>query len=154
MRNSGWRAEMLALPLLAALAPVCWHAAAHADEARTRLYVTVSNVRNSHGHIRLAVCTPQTFLRADCPFQASAPARVGSVTLCVEDVAPGVYAVQVFHDEDDSGRIRRSFLGIPEEGFGFSNDASVLFGAPHFTDAAFRVTPDGGTVSLHLQHFD
>jgi uncharacterized protein (DUF2141 family) len=142
------------LSLTAVLAPVCWRGAARADETRTTLYITVSNVRNSHGHIRLAVCTPRTFLGTDCPFHASAPAKIGSVTLRVADMAPGVYAVQAFHDEDDSGRIKRSLLGIPEEGVGFSNDVSVRFGAPRFSDAALHLTPGETQVSLRLQHFD
>jgi uncharacterized protein (DUF2141 family) len=155
-RQPGWRAALLAalFLLIAGLVPVSRPTAAHAESAGTTLYVTVSNVRNSHGHIRLAICTRQTFLGADCPFHASAPAQIGSVTVCVEGVTPGVYAVQAFHDEDDSGRVKLSLLGIPEEGVGFSNVASMGFGAPRFSDAAFQLMPDGGQVSLRLLHFD
>lgn len=150
-----WGAARLAsLPLLAALAPVALSGAVRADAAQTTMYVTISNVTNSHGHIRLAVCTRQTFLGVNCPYVASVQARIGSVTLRVEGIVPGEYAVQAFHDEDDSGRIKLSLLGIPEEGVGFSNDPSILIGAPHFSDASFQLTPDRTQVSLRLRHFD
>jgi uncharacterized protein (DUF2141 family) len=142
---------MALAPPVAALAPP---AAAHADETRTTLYVTVSAITNSHGHVRLAVCTRQTFLGHNCPYLASAPARVGTVSISVEGVPPGEYALQVFHDEDDSGQIKRSLFGIPEEGFGFSNDPPIRIGAPRFSDASFQVTPGGAQVSLRLRHFD
>lgn len=31
------------------------------------------------------------------------------------------YAVAVFHDENDNGKLDKNFLGIPKEGYGFSN---------------------------------
>lgn len=141
------------LSLAAALQAGSWPAA-RADSAEGTLQVTVSNVRNSRGHIRLAICTRETFLHADCSFHGSAPAHVGSVTVKVQGVPPGTYAVQAFHDESDSGQIRLSLLGIPEEGVGFSGDAPIRFGGPSFADAAFQLPPAGGQVSLRLRHFD
>jgi uncharacterized protein (DUF2141 family) len=154
MREAGGARRIARSALLALLAPIVASGNGHADQACVTLSVTVSAVTNVHGHIRLAVCTRQTFLGVNCPYVASAPARIGSVTLRVEGVVPGEYAVQAFHDEDDSGHVRRSLLGIPEEGVGFSNDPPLLIGAPHFADAAFRLPPGGAQVSLRLRHFD
>jgi len=145
---------MAFLSLAAALGAGSWPAAAHADSAGGTLQVMVSNVRNSRGHIRLAVCTRETFLHADCPFHGSAPAQVGSVTVKVRGVPPGICAVQAFHDESDRGQIRLSLLGMPEEGVGFSRDAPIGFAGPRFADAAFQLPPAGGKVSLRLRHFD
>ena len=56
-----------------------------------------------------------------------------------KDLKPGVYAVAVFHDEDGDGQMD-SLLGIPTEGFGFSNNAKPgMFGPPSFDEAAFRM---------------
>ena len=148
------RLHAAALSLATILGSLACPATLRADMAGATLYVTVADVRNNRGHIRLAVCTRQTFLGTSCPYRASAPARNGSVKLCVENVAPGIYAVQAFHDEDDSGHIKLSLLGIPEEGVGFSNDAPIRIGAPQFSDAAFQLTPRGGQVALRLQHFE
>ena len=37
---------------------------------------------------------------------------------------------------------------------GFSNDVPVRFRAPRFSEAAFQLSPGGGEVALHLQHFE
>ncbi|MGO9992533.1 MAG: DUF2141 domain-containing protein [Steroidobacteraceae bacterium] len=45
-----------------------------------------------------------------------------------------------------NGKLDTSWLGIPKEGYGFSNDAKVLFRAPSFADASFSY--DGNTLDL------
>jgi uncharacterized protein (DUF2141 family) len=45
-----------------------------------------------------------------------APAYPGTVTVRVTGVAPGNYAVQAFHDENDNLVIDRTILGLPREG--------------------------------------
>ena len=127
---------------------------ATAQQADSTLQVTVGNIRTAAGHIRVAVCTRESFLKADCPFHGTAPARAGSVVVTVHGVPPGAYAVQAFQDEDDSGRIKRSLLGIPKEGFGFSRDAPANFGSPSFANAAFQVAPGVAEVALRLRYVD
>lgn len=68
-----------------------------------------------------------------------------------EDIAPGTYALAVIHDENMNGKLDTNMLGIPKEGYGFSNDVKALLRAPSFSSASFRY--DGGilemTISLH-----
>ena len=55
----------------------------------------------------------------------------------MRDVAPGDYAVSVFHDENSNGKLDRNFMGMPKEGVGKSNDAAGHFGPPKYDDARF-----------------
>lgn len=55
------------------------------------------------------------------------------------DLPPGRYGVIVFHDENDDGRLDKNMLGMPTEGYGFSNNATGFFSAPSFDDAAITV---------------
>jgi uncharacterized protein (DUF2141 family) len=103
------------------------------------LDITVTGVRNDHGQVRLAVCSRADFLKPHCPWQAAAKAAAGSVTLHIADIPAGTYAIQAFHDENGDGKLNRNFIGIPEEGIGFSNDAPMHFGPPDFAAAAFTV---------------
>jgi uncharacterized protein (DUF2141 family) len=64
------------------------------------------------------------------------------------DVAPGEYALSVFHDENGNGQLDTRFMGIPKEPFGASNDARGRFGPPKFDDARFVV--DQGVVELTI----
>ena len=53
-------------------------------------------------------------------------------------VAPGVYAISAFHDENSNGRLDTNFLGIPTESWCASRDAKGFMGPPSFEDAKFR----------------
>jgi uncharacterized protein (DUF2141 family) len=47
-----------------------------------------------------------------------------------------------------NGMIDTDWLGVPKEGYGFSNDAKVAFKAPSFHDASFVY--DGTTLDLTI----
>lgn len=51
----------------------------------------------------------------------------------------GTYAVAVFHDVQGKGVLQRNSLGIPTDGFGFSNNPAIIKGVPKFGDAAIFV---------------
>lgn len=123
----------------------------HAAQA-AKLEIVVAKVRNGKGHVRVAVCSPELFLKDSCQWNGDIKATPGEVTLAL-DVPPGTWAVQAFQDEDDSGEVTRSVLGFPTEGIGFSNDAPFRFGPPKFTDAAFRLGAGGGRIRINLRYF-
>ncbi|HKW33045.1 MAG TPA: DUF2141 domain-containing protein [Candidatus Acidoferrum sp.] len=63
-------------------------------------------------------------------------------------MAPGTYAVSVFHDENSNGKLDTKFMGIPREGVGASNNAKGHFGPPKFEAAAFPFS--GGRLELKI----
>ena len=78
------------------------------------------------------------------------PAQVGSVVFKY-DLPPGVYAVNAFHDENNNGKFATNFIGLPLEGYGFSNDVRPnLLSAPSFNKAAFELLPVGGVIHFGL----
>jgi len=112
----------------------------------------VANVRNGNGHVRVAVCSADMFLKDFCQWNGAVKAKPGEVMVTL-DVPSGTWAAQAYLDEDDSGTVTRNFLGIPTEGLGFSNDAPFRFGPPKFADAAIRLGPGGGRIRLTLRYF-
>ncbi|MGH7091216.1 MAG: DUF2141 domain-containing protein [Stellaceae bacterium] len=70
---------------------------------------------------------------------ASLRAKAGSQSITFDGLAPGRYAVVAFHDENDNGLLDQNALGIPTEGYGFSNDAYGFLGAPSFEAAAVSI---------------
>jgi uncharacterized protein (DUF2141 family) len=113
--------------------------------------IAVTGVAAARGHIHVDLCTRDTFLKQNCPYKGSAPATLGATVVTITDVPPGQYAAQVFHDENDSGRIKRNLLGVPTERVGFSNDAPIHLHGPRFTDAAFAVEQGVEHVTLKLR---
>lgn len=61
-----------------------------------------------------------------------------SITLDFE-LPPGEYALSVYQDVDDDGKLKRNFIGIPKEPAGLSNNLRPRFGPPKFEDAKFTV---------------
>lgn len=69
-----------------------------------------------------------------------------------EGIPAGRYAVAAFHDEDGDRKLRK-VLGIPREGYGFSNDAQPgTFGPPRFADAAFDFDGTAKRVTIRIRY--
>ncbi|MFC7554920.1 DUF2141 domain-containing protein [Pseudoroseomonas wenyumeiae] len=65
---------------------------------------------------------------------------------------PGIYAVAVYHDENNDHDFNRTLLGMPAEGYGFSNDAPTVIGLPSFESVRFQVGPEGARVPIRLRY--
>ena len=72
------------------------------------------------------------------------PADTEPVVVRFRDLAPGDYAVAAIHDADDDGELNANVLGMPTEGYGFSNGARGLMGPPSFEAAAVTIAPAEG----------
>ena len=69
-----------------------------------------------------------------------------------KDVKNGQYAIRYFHDENRDEELETNFLGIPKEGFGFSNDAMGKFGPKDFSEWLFEVSGDT-TIKMTTKYF-
>lgn len=143
----------LLLSFLATIAFAFAIAAPAAAQGAGSVVVRVENVRSSEGHVRVELCTSDTFLTDSCIAVGSAPARPGETIVTLDDVPPGVYAVQAFHDVNDDHKVNRGPLGIPREDIGFSHDAPLGLSGPKFTKAAFSHNSQDQVVTLTLRHF-
>jgi uncharacterized protein (DUF2141 family) len=56
----------------------------------------------------------------------------GKSILRFPELKPGQYAFRYFHDENNNGKLDKNMLGVPREGFGFSNDPPIVIGEPSF----------------------
>jgi len=60
-----------------------------------------------------------------------------SATIIFKSVPPGNYAIAILHDENSNQKMDKNILGIPKEGYGFSNNATGTFGPPSIRKASF-----------------
>lgn len=116
-------------------------------EART-IVVEVRGLRSDGGHVLGALFDSATGWGVEGRQVAVCRSRiVRRRAFCpLEDVAAGSYGFAFMHDENDNERMDTNFLGLPDEGFGFSNDAPVSFGPPSFD--AVRFPHDGAVTTL------
>lgn len=162
-RSPGAGAPRASRPAALALAVLCASAAPAAEAGaprpaapeRVALTVRVHGLENDRGRVAVAL-----FASAEAfPDQKRASrgqlAKIekGRASVRFEGVRPGVYAVAVLHDENQNDKMDFNFLGMPLEGYGFSNDASAPFGPPSFEAAAFRLQPRNSFVSVKMRYF-
>jgi uncharacterized protein (DUF2141 family) len=114
------------------------------------LTVTVEQVRNSKGEIRFSIFNvPSQFPQGNELDSKDVPAQLGFVTVQFYNLVLGAYAIAIHHDENSDGEMNTNFIGLPKEGYGFSNNAKVNFAAPAFEAAAFNL--DVGDKSIRLR---
>ena len=106
------------------------------------LEVTVSGLRSAEGHARVAVhkrVPDAGFAEGGVVAATFRVAGKGELRFVFADIEPGDYAVAAFHDADSDGKLNTNLLGLPTEGFGFSNGAVGFMGPPSFEEAAVTV---------------
>ena len=115
------------------------------------LSVQIDGIRNSTGVVRVALFNNVADFPTGQEFKSSdVKAKVGSVVVLFNELDPGFYAVAVHHDENKDGEMNTNFIGLPKEGYGFSNNAKVFLSPPYFESAAFKMTKENKTVSLSI----
>lgn len=104
------------------------------------LDVSIDKLRSDRGLLRICLTAdPSNF--PGCVDDANAVTRTvpASVHAIHFDGLPyGRYAVAVIHDANSNNKLD-TMLGIPREGFGFSRNPVIGFGAPRFAAARFEI---------------
>jgi len=65
-----------------------------------------------------------------------------SCTFVIKTLKPGKYAFKYFHDENKNKILDLTWIGIPKEGYGFSNNAKGTLGPPSFEKMIFVIKGD------------
>lgn len=71
--------------------------------------------------------------------QTQATLEDNVATFTFEGMTMGRYAIQVFHDENGNGDLDTGAFGIPNERYGFSNNAVANFGPPALEERLFTL---------------
>ncbi|NTV01241.1 MAG: DUF2141 domain-containing protein [Chlorobiaceae bacterium] len=131
---------------------------AQAQETATgcgTIRVTVGNLRNTQGLVGVALFdTKKGF--PDKPDKALEGRSVTAGEQCVvvfTNVPYGTYAVSALHDENGNGKMDKTFIGIPREGFGTSNNPKIRRGPPSFTESAFNLENGELALKIDMNYF-
>ena len=121
----------------------------------SNLSVRVDGVRNDRGVVLVSLYDQAEGFPRDRDavlLTQKVVASKGSVHVHFGELAPGEYAIAVLHDENESGDMDSNFIGLPKEGYGFSNDVKPKLKAPSFDDTKFRVDGDETEVVLEMRY--
>lgn len=124
-----------------------------ANQPAGTLDVSVERLRNQRGVLHLCLTRDPAHF-PDCGSDPRAMKRTvpaGSGPVRFLDIAPGGYALSIVHDENRNGRLD-TLLGIPREGFGFSRNPVIRFGAPRFGQVRIDLGPGFARQAVRMQY--
>ena len=140
----------LAAPAAAATADDC-----EGPESQTRLTVQVAGVRAAKGEMAITLY-PDDAKRFLAPHsklaRVRAVAQAPMTTACFWLPAPGFYALSVYHDENANHDFDRTVLGLPAEGFAFSNDPPTPTALPPFKAVRFKAGDGETRIKVKLRY--
>lgn len=116
------------------------------------IHVEILEIKNSRGKIACALFEsaegfPSRFLHHATDIVLTEIRNTRARCNFVE-IPQGTYALAVIHDENMNGELDTNWLGVPKEGYGFSNDVKIRGGAPSFDAAGFRY--EGQTMEMTI----
>ncbi|MBD2439487.1 DUF2141 domain-containing protein [Nostoc sp. FACHB-110] len=119
------------------------------------LTVEVDGLKNKQGQICASIynssqgfpSNSDRILQRECTEITDEP-----VKLTFNNLKAGNYAVAVMHDENKDFTVNLNDLGMPLEGFGFSQNPEITTRAPKFGEAAFLVVGANTTIKIHLKY--
>jgi uncharacterized protein (DUF2141 family) len=116
------------------------------------LSVAIEGLRSDRGNVMVAVFDGAASFRKEGQEIAALrlAARAAASRFTLSRLPDGVYAIVAFHDENGNGKLDTNMLGLPTEGYGFSNDARGTFGPPGFDDAKVTLGDAGARITIKV----
>jgi uncharacterized protein (DUF2141 family) len=118
-----------------------------------QLSLEIANQRNARGVLHICVTAERRYF-PDCSRDPAAIKRTVTAdtrTLVLSGIPVGRAAVTIFHDENRNQKLDTT-LGIPREGFGFSRNPVVRFGAPKFDQVQVQLIPGLNRQSVRMKY--
>jgi uncharacterized protein (DUF2141 family) len=105
------------------------------------IIVEVTGIKQGTGNIAISLFnSADTFPTHGKGYKSASIAVTGKeVVYTFSDIPSGEYALAVYHDVNGNKEFDKNVLGIPQEDYAFSNNASSPFGPPSFEKAKFRL---------------
>lgn len=112
--------------------------------AEEGIRITVTSLHNEKGHVLVSLFKdgkgyPDDATKAFRKIKLDISGK--KATVLFTGLPAGNYAVSILHDENDDQKMNKTALGIPKEGYGFSNNVVGAFGPPSWSRASFAHKP-------------
>lgn len=116
----------------------------------TKLTIRVQGIKNKKGTINFALYKSDAdFNQEKFSYKNKIPADSNGIII-FEKVDYGNYGVAVYHDENENQKLDRNFIGMPAEGYGFSNNVKGKLGPPSFKETSVLMNQSNTDLSVQL----
>ncbi len=120
------------------------------------IHVKIMNIRNSTGAVACALFeSPAGFPDEFMQFATNITMikiRDTQARCNFLDIPVGRYALAVVHDENLDGKLGTNWMGMPTEGYAFSNGAEAGISAPSFEAASFKYDGENLDMTISLDY--
>jgi len=121
------------------------------------LQITIDEVRSTNGSISVSVFLDQESFAAEKPYKheffPKSGYSQGSSFTCSMDLPYGAYGVVVLDDENENNNMDYNWMGVPKEGYGFSNFIHKGFSKPDYSDFEFILNEKTKEMNISLRYF-
>jgi uncharacterized protein (DUF2141 family) len=128
-----------------------------AQETETgTLEIRFNGIRTEEGAMAVGINTSSDGWPKKAQIQLQLPKKNmkdGVFVVQIPELPFGILAISVLDDVNNNVKMDMT-LGIPKEGYGFSNDAPIRFlSAPKYEDCAFEFTKSMQQISIKLEYW-
>ncbi|GAB5417316.1 MAG: hypothetical protein Crog4KO_28980 [Crocinitomicaceae bacterium] len=105
------------------------------------LTVEITNIKNTDGVVQIGLYKkPENFPSPNKQYRVERIKPSGkTLTYKFTGLAPGKYAVAIYHDENGDKKCNRNLIGVPTEAYAFSQNFRPGLSAPKFSDCCVTV---------------
>jgi uncharacterized protein (DUF2141 family) len=120
-----------------------------------KLVVQVAQLKSNQGEVAVTLypSDPRRFMAPRGKLlRVRIKANTPVTQACFYLPRPDAYAVAVYHDTNANHDFDRTAVGLPSEGYGFSNNASTKLGVPTFEAARFTAGSGDTTLRIRMRY--
>ena len=119
---------------------VCCWAGKPLPDKKGIVVLQIEGCKNDKGQLLVSLFSEPTGYPSDGKkaFRKTSVAVKKGITLVEwKDIPEGIYAIALLHDENNDLKMNFTMIGLPKEGYAFSNNSMGLAGPPSFQKASF-----------------
>ena len=117
------------------------------------LTVNITEINKGKGHVMVGLYSgADDFTQGKTVFGTRVKATNEQEKVIFKDLPAGDYAIKLYQDENSNDKLDFNFMGIPTEGYGFSNNVG-RFGSPDYQEAKFIVSNEAEKKEIQIELF-
>ncbi|PCC98290.1 DUF2141 domain-containing protein [Halopseudomonas pelagia] len=116
------------------------------------LQIDISNAKQSNGLVYFALYdSAESYEEREMREGAISTESDTPPSAVFTGLPPGDYAITVYQDVNANRKLDTNLIGIPNEPYGFSQNAMGAMGPPDFTAAAISLSADDETQVINIE---
>jgi uncharacterized protein (DUF2141 family) len=106
--------------------------------------IVVKNIKNSKGRLSIGVFKDASSFEEEKPYKIILVSKKDLVNGTLKssiEIESGIYGLSILDDENSDYKMEYNMIGMPKEGFGFSNYYHTGFTKPNFKQFLVVINP-------------